>query len=245
LLRKRLFYLRDPVARILSLSQLHQTEGRKNMPVITIARQFGAGGRTLGLRIAKELQYRFLDDVVIAEIAKKARVTQKTVQAMEREAGGMISRFISAAFSRDYIERITGAERGYLDEKIYVDMLTSVIPDLAAADNVVLLGRGGQYFLKDDPGAWHFLLVADMDARIQFMQQFYNLSDVSARQEVLNGEKRRAALYRRIGKQDYDNPEMYHMVLNMSRISLDQALHQICMLVTGKPATMAATVEKS
>jgi hypothetical protein len=120
------------------------------MPVITIARQFGAGGRTLGLRIAKELQYRFLDDVVIAEIAKKARVTQKTVQAMEREAGGMISRFISAAFSRDYMERITGAERGYLDEKIYVDMLARV-PELAAADNVVLLGRGDNIFSRMIP----------------------------------------------------------------------------------------------
>lgn len=215
------------------------------MPVITIARQFGAGGRTLGIRIAEQLQYRFLDDVVIAEIAKKARVTQKTVQAMEREAGGMISRFISAAFSRGYIERIAGAERGYLDEKIYMDMLATVVPELAASDNVVLLGRGGQYFLKDDPCAWHFLLVADMDVRIKFMQQFYNLSDAAARQQVLNGEKRRVALYRRIGKQDYDNPGMYHMVLNMSRISLDQALHQICMLVTGKPATMPETVGKS
>jgi cytidylate kinase len=213
------------------------------MPVITIARQFGAGGRTLGLRIAEKLQYRFLDDVVIAEIAKKARVSQKTVQAMEREAGGMISRFITGALSRDYMERITGADRGYLDEKIYVDMLASVIPDLAAADNVVLLGRGGQYFLKDDPGAWHFLLVADMDVRIKFMQQFYNLSDASARQQVLNGEKRRANLYRRIGAQDYDRPEMYHMVLNMSRISLDQALRQVCMLVQDLPETTDSGVQ--
>lgn len=205
------------------------------MSVITIARQFGAGGRTLGLRIAEKLQYRFLDDAVIAEIAKKARVTKKTVQAMEREAGGLISRVISAALSRNYVERITGPDRGYLDEKIYVDMLATVIPELAAADNVVLLGRGGQYFLKDDPNVWHFLLVAEMADRIKFMQQFYNLSDAAARQEVLNGEKRRANLYRRIGKQDYDNPGMYHMVLNMGRISLDQALHQICALVQNPP----------
>ncbi len=214
------------------------------MAVITIARQFGAGGRTLGLRIAKHLQYRFLDDVVIAEIAKKARVSEKTVQAMEREAGGLIARFISSALSRDYIERITGAERGYLDEKIYVDMLASVVPELAAAGNVVLLGRGGQYFLKQDPNARHFLLVADMNDRIQFLQRFYNLSDAAARQVVLNGEKRRAGLYRRIGLQDYDQPEMYHLVLNMSRVSLDQALDQVCMLATGAPATLPHAGEK-
>lgn len=207
------------------------------MPVITIARQFGAGGRTLGYRIAEKLRYRFLDDVVIAEIAKKARVTKKTVQAMEREAGGLISRIITGALSRDYMERITGTERGYLDEKIYVDMLSTVIPELAAGDNVVLIGRGGQYFLKDNPNALHFLLVAEMADRIKFMQQFYNLSDASARQEVLNGEKRRVNLYRRIGTHDYDKPETYHMVLNMSRISLDQALHQICTMVQDLPKT--------
>lgn len=42
------------------------------MAVITISRQFGAGGRTLGEVIAKELDYQFLDDLIIQELAEKA-----------------------------------------------------------------------------------------------------------------------------------------------------------------------------
>ncbi len=44
-------------------------------------------------------------------------------------------------------------------------------------------------------------------------------------------DKRRANLYSKLGKKDYDNPEMYHLVLNMSRINLDVAFNLVCDLV--------------
>lgn len=54
------------------------------MAIITIARQFGAGGRTLGAMIAKKLDYQFLDDALIQELARIARVTPNTIKNIER-----------------------------------------------------------------------------------------------------------------------------------------------------------------
>ena len=129
------------------------------MSVITISRQFGAGGRTLGKMIAKELGLQLLDELVIQELAEKARVSTDYVKSMERTAGGKVSKFISGVISSDYIERLIGVDKGYLDEHSYVELLHEVLTDFAKQDNVVFLGRGGQYILQNAVDTYHILLV--------------------------------------------------------------------------------------
>ncbi len=201
------------------------------MAVITISRQFGAGGRTLGEMIAKDLGYLFLDDLIIQELAEKARVSIDSVKSMERTAGSTFSKLISRMFSQNYMERIIGADKGYLDEHIYVELLHEVIMEFAKQDNVVLLGRGGQYILQNFDGAYHILLVADWENRIKFMQRFYKASDAKAKKAVKQGETRRSGLYKKFGKEDYDQPHLYHLVLNMSRLSLEQASKEVRILI--------------
>ena len=201
------------------------------MSVITISRQFGAGGRTLGEMMAKKMGYQFHDDLIIQELAEKARVSIDSIKSMERTAGSTFSKLISRMFSQNYMERIIGADKGYLDEKIYVDLLHEIITKIALQDNVVLIGRGGQYILQNVNGTYHILLVASWEDRIKFMQQFYNMSDAKAEKAVKQGEARRANLYKNFGKEDYDQPYLYHLVLNMSRLSLEQALREVMVLV--------------
>ena len=201
------------------------------MAVITISRQFGAGGKTLGEMIAKELNYRFLDETIIQEISKKAKVSKDWVKSVERTAGSTLSRFLSGFLSRSYIERILGDDKGYIDEEIYVNLLHDVITALAEQDNVVLIGRGGQYILSNFTGAYHVLLVAEETDRIKFIEETYNLSQNRAAQIVAERENRRVALYKKFGKEDYNQPHLYHLTLNMSRLSLEEALDQIRVLV--------------
>jgi cytidylate kinase len=201
------------------------------MSVITISRQFGAGGKTLGEMIAKELNYRFLDDLIIQELAEKAKVSVNFVKSMEKTAGSKLSKLISAMFSRNYIERIIGADKGYIDEKKYVELLHEVIMIFAKQDNVVLLGRGGQYILQDFIEAYHILLVADLQDRIKFMQRFYDMSEAKAKKAVKQGETRRSNLYKKFGREDYNQPHLYHLGLNMSRLTLEQALKEVIVLV--------------
>ena len=64
------------------------------MAVITISRQFGAGGITLGKKIAKQLGYSFYDSEIIQRVAKQANVSTRWVESMEKEAGGKMQRII-------------------------------------------------------------------------------------------------------------------------------------------------------
>jgi cytidylate kinase len=201
------------------------------MAVITISRQFGAGGITLGKMIAEKFGYTFADTEIIKMVAEMANVSTHFVETVEREAGGKFAKFISKTVSKPLVERILKDERGYIDEEIYLDYLVLIIAQMGDDGNVVILGRGSQYILNDHPDAYHVLLIDTFENRVRFIQKNYELSQGRASQAVKNEDKRRFNLYKKLGKTDYDNPDLYHLVLNMARIRLDKALQLVTNLV--------------
>jgi cytidylate kinase len=201
------------------------------MAVITISRQFGAGGITLGKMVAEKFGYTFADTEIIKMVAEMANVSTNFVETVEKEAGGKFAKFISKTVSKPLVERILKDERGYIDEEIYLDYLVLIIAQMADDGDVVILGRGSQYILDDHPDAYHILLIDTFKNRVRFMQKNYDLSQGRATQTVKNEDKRRLNLYKKLNKTDYDNPGLYHLVLNMSRVGHDKALELICSLL--------------
>lgn len=201
------------------------------MAVITISRQFGAGGKTVGRQVADALGYTFVDDDIVQKIAELAKVSPGWVESVEKEAGGRLSRLVSKMVSKPLVERVLKDERGYIDEEIYIDYLVVLISQMADEGNVVILGRGSQYILNDLPDSYHVLLINNFENRVKFMMERYKLSQQKATQVVKSEDKRRINLYRKIGKQDYDQPELYHLVINMARVDMDEAIEMITNLV--------------
>ena len=76
------------------------------MAVITISRQFGAGGKTLGKMVADKFGYTFADSEVIKMVAEMANVSTHFVETVEKEAGGKFSKFISKMVSKPLVERV-------------------------------------------------------------------------------------------------------------------------------------------
>lgn len=204
------------------------------MAVITISRQFGAGGKTVGKMVADRLGYTFADDDIIQMVAEAANVSPHWVESIEKEAGGKLSRVVSSMVSKRLVDRILKDERGYMDERLYLDYLVVIIAQIAEEGNAVILGRGSQYILHDHPDAYHVLLVSDLKSRVKFMMERYDFSQSQAAQIVNREDKRQLNLYRKIGKTDYDNPALYHLVVNMAKMDLQTAVRLILNLVPSK-----------
>lgn len=200
------------------------------MAVITISRQFGAGGKTLGKMVADKLGYDFADNDIIQMVAEAANVSPQFVESVEQEAGSKLARVLSGMVSKSLVDRILKDERGYIDEQLYIDYLVVIIAQVAEEGNAVILGRGSQYILHDHPEAYHVLLIDEFENRVKFMMKHYDLPYSKAAKVVGHEDKRRMNLYRKIGKTDYDNPALYHMVLNMNRMDMDKALQMVCRL---------------
>ena len=210
------------------------------MAVITISRQFGAGGITLGKMIAETMGYTFADDDIIQRVAKEANVSTHWIESFEKEAGSKLSRLISSMVSKRWLDRVLADERGYLDEKIYLDYLVLIVAQFADEGDVVILGRGSQYILDDHPDAVHILLVNEFENRVKFMTERYEMTRRKAERTVVNEDRRRISLYKRLGKSDYESPQLYHMVLNMGRLDLETARDMVCNLVMRQTEKTAA-----
>ncbi len=205
------------------------------MSVITIARQFGAGGKTLGAIMAQKLGYTLIDEEIVDLLAQEANVSSEWVDAVERKAGseGVIARLLSrlGPYRKGYVKVATESSPGYMDGNLYIALLHKIIPRIAEQDNVVIVGRGAQYILADRPNTLHLLLIASLNYRIEFIMEQYDLDEKQAQIVVEKHAKRRLHLYSYFGRLDYEKPELYHLVMNMNRLSLDEAVALVCHLV--------------
>lgn len=190
----------------------------------------------MGKLLAERIGYTFFSDEIIKMVAKEARVSPNWVNMVEKEAGGKLQRFVSGLVPRGLMDRVLDDQSGYIDEEIYVDLLKQIISQIAEEDNCVILGRGGQYILKDHPNVFHLLLIADQAHRIEFMKKTYNLTHAQATQAIAVEGKKRVSLYKKFHKTDYDRPEHYHMTLNMGRITIEKAVDAVCCILAQKCA---------
>ncbi len=201
------------------------------MAVITISGQFGGGGNDLGKKVAESLGYVFADSHIVNRIAQAANVSEAWVEHVEKEAGGKFLWMISQMVSKGLVDKILKDERGYIDESIYLDYLVVLIAQFAEEGNVVIMGRGSQYILQDHPDAIHILVVNSLENRIRNIMARYDLTEKKAAQMVSNEDKRREALFRKIGKTDYDQASLYDLSLNLNRVDVDKARDMCVALV--------------
>ena len=201
------------------------------MAVITISRHFGAGGRTLGEMVAEKLGYQFYDNEVIQMVSIHAKVSTGSVDDLEQQTHGVFKKFLSDIVPKGLKDLMVSRKQETIDEEIYVDILRKIIVEIADDGNAVIIGRGGQYILKDYDDAFHLLITADSDDRVKFLVEKYHLTQAQAVRAVNQDDNRRANLYRKFGETGYDQSDNYHMVLNTSKLDFETACGLICELV--------------
>lgn len=194
------------------------------MAVITISRHFGAGGWTLGARLAKRFGYRCIHEGMITEVAAKAKVSSGQIRALEEIGADKLMRFLKKLVKTSYVERLTSDKYGFVDEKIYVDTVRNIIQELYEQGNVVIIGRGSQYILKGFANTFHLMLVGELPDRIRFVMNKYQLSESEAEKGIKKRDQTRTRFLNFFSEsKSHDDPLLYDLVLNMSRISMEKA----------------------
>jgi cytidylate kinase len=197
------------------------------MSVITISRQFGAGGKTLTDQLADRLGYEVASEEIIDKLAQTTKLSADSIRLFEVEENGKFQVTPPAGF----IRRIFNPSKKFMDDQQYVKLLYRLIPQVADRGNIIILGRGAQFILQDRKDVVHILLLADEADRVKFMQAQYDLTPDEARQAVIKQDKRRSKLMKLFNSLDYNQPVHYDLVLNMSKLNLDCAVDLICPLI--------------
>ncbi len=174
------------------------------MAVATISRDLGSGGRDIGRETSSKLGYRFLDHEGILARLKAAG------HKWERLAAGLDEH------TPRLWEKYDWSYRGF------VSLVQSTILDEAAADNVVIIGRGANYLLQDIPFALRVRVVAPLEIRIERIAAREGIDEDSARWLVERTDRQRAGFLLALYGKDGKDPEDYDMVFDSGSMPPDE-----------------------
>jgi cytidylate kinase len=212
------------------------------MPVITIARQFGAGGETVGQMVATRLGAEFLDREIIAEVASRLQLADADVEEHDEATGGFLSRLLTAlgSASVEYSAppEVAAWSPPYTDPafnpgKAVLQLTQEVIREAARTGNVVIVGRGSAYILRDLPEALHVFLRADVESKLVALKHSFGYDAEKARQRMKQVDANRAAYIRQLYGHDWAHPSHYDVVLDTGRLGYERASAALLAAVGG------------
>ena len=187
--------------------------------VITISREFGSGGRTIGKQTAEKLGIPCYDAEIIQAMAQETGFTPDYVQeAGEYAPGG----FLSSAFSN----RMFGPS----NEDILWEHQYKVIMDLAAKGPCVIVGRCADYILQDTADCLKVFIHADMTFRAKRIVEVYGEREQSPEERLRDRDKRRAAYHRFYTNMKWGYAQNYHLTLDSGVIGIDRCADIIAQL---------------
>lgn len=204
------------------------------MAVVTIARQYGAGARMVGQMVAQRLGYQLIDKTMLDQVARRADVSVKQVQDIEKISGDWLLTFFTEAFATSPLIRHLPGISTEFDEQKYVLFLKKAIAEIGIRGRAVIIGRGGQFVLQDHPGAVRVYIVADEEDRIQRLMDLSGIDRSKAETVARREEKKRLTFLEKFGYGPSDNLLLYHLVINTSEVDYELAADLICRVVSAK-----------
>lgn len=193
--------------------------------IITISRQFGSGGRTVGRMVAEKLGIPFYDKELVEQISLESGFAPKFVEEHGEHAPGK-SKFAYAFLPQG----VPGVMNGMSTADFLWHIQCSTIIQLAEAGPCVIVGRNADYILKDRPDALHAYIHADMQQRADRIVRLYGESEKSPQARLQEKDKRRAVNYQHYTGRTWGAAENYDICLNTGKISLEDAADMIVSL---------------
>jgi len=217
------------------------------VPVITVGRQFGAGGATVGRMLADELKADVLDSNIIDEVARRLQLPKEEVEAEDEQPGSLLARLLVALGSASTEPLIPpeatawtppNAAPTFDTRKAVLQITQHVIEEAARAGNVVIVGRGGAYILRDLPGALHVFLRAAEAVRVKTIMARFKIFEEEARKRMKQTDENWTSYIKQVYGHDRNHPAHYDMVLDTGRLGYDATVEAILSaLKTRKPIT--------
>ena len=227
------------------------------MPVVTMTGTIASGAREIGRAAASLLRVDYVDQQLLVDAARRLGVPVDIMACHDERCASFGERL--SAILRGFLERsaaggdpLTGAGglevllgRTYTDmagereepevsDSLYMKTMTAIIRELGDRGDIVVLGRGSQMILRDLPGALHVLTVAPKELRVQRLADREGISLEEAARRAQDSDRARAAFYRKFWKVDVDDPSLYDITLETSRLSYDVAAELVATAARAK-----------
>lgn len=190
--------------------------------IVAIGRELGSGGRVVGESIARQLGAELLDNQIVDLVAARIGAPASYVQAHDENVEGFVDRLfrvITAAYPEAY------AAEGLPDwsEERLAELTASIIQERAGPAPLVVIGRGAPMLLREHKDAVRAFITAPFDVRLKRMCERRGWSVEEATRELRKSDQHRTAYMQQHYRADWRDPQIYDIVVNTERLSVDAA----------------------
>ena len=209
------------------------------MAVVTISREAGSGAEEIARRVCEMLDYAYLDKELMASVAAEVGLTEagltetdvidyseknyevkNFIERILRPGPRWVGHVVTPVVTEEGIETLTLRQ---LNETECINLIKGTLRAAYHKDNIVVIGRGGQSILREMPKALHVRIDAPLKQRIQRVHEQQKVNWEDARESILDHDDAAAQyLYQFFGIQ-WDDPLLYHLVINTGRWSVEAA----------------------
>lgn len=199
--------------------QKKETFEKKALPVITLSREPGSGGKLVAKAVADRLSLDLFHQQLITAMAEDAETSTRVIRTLDERGISMLEDWVSAAISDRHL---------WPDE--YVQVMMRVIGTIGRHGKAIIVGRGANFVLPAH-NRFRVRIIAPLDLRVNCVAETNGVDKKEAKKHVLRTESERRAFVRKYFHSDIRDPANYDMILNTETISVESAADAICSAV--------------
>ncbi|MBR2727787.1 MAG: cytidylate kinase-like family protein [Solobacterium sp.] len=191
--------------------------------VITISREFGSAGRTIGRQLADELGIKCYDREIIGEVAERSGLAESYIESKGEDSSQ--GRF-SSMLGRGYYQGMTN------EDQIW-QIQSGIIKELADKESCVIVGRCADYILKDRDDVLKVFVHADIEKRAKRIVEVYGETAEKPLKRLKDKDKQRRAYYQIYTEIEWGDARNYEVCLDSGELGIDTCVQILKTIVKG------------
>jgi CMP/dCMP kinase len=213
-----------------------------HIELITVSREFGAGGSELARKLGERLGWPVLDDEVACRCAQRLNIERSAVERLREHSPTLLARLSAALLVAP--PEAPGIDTTHL---LRIDAIAEAalesIKEAALSLPLIVVGFGTQCIFADRPDALHVRLVAPLPVRVERLRARFGWDAANATARARRMDEDRRRYVQRYFHRDVHDPLLYDVQINTGRTTPDEAASMIELLVRGEQGVSAGAAE--
>lgn len=193
--------------------------------IITISREFGSGGHTIGKAVAEKLGIAFYDQELLEHIAEETGFSHEFIESAAEDSTANHSLLFNLVVNRSLQLR---NEPTPADTVFFAQ--TKIIQNIAEQEECVIVGRCSDYILRDRKDCLNVFIYANAEDKEKRVIERYGENGKSIRKRIADKDSRRKIYYSHYTDRPWGMPQNYHLCLNSSAFGEESCVDTICRL---------------
>ena len=217
---------------------------RRAIKLITVSREFGAGGGDFAAALGSTLGWPVLDRDLIHRVAERVAIDEKTLAHYDEHPPSLRSRIATVLIMPQPDMLSLPSPTDMPNHDVIAAATTRVIEDAAQSLPLIVVGHGAQCIFSKRPDAFHVRFIAPVASRIARTAERLELDQNAAAATVKRADQDREAYVKRYFHAEWKNPLMYDLQINTQRVSIADAVQLLSCIVAASQRAAESTTHK-